>query len=181
MKRVGIKMYSYMKNYPTQNELKELFDYDPNTGNLLWKKEFKTRHIKIGDVAGCLSSDKTYKVIGLNRTKYQINYLVWIWHHGHDSITLDTKLKHTDENKLNTKIENLILIPQKILYKPVKISKNNKSGEKCIMYNSKSNTFSISIQIQRKNILTLDDAVLIRNEIISKLKIVQLYKNTALI
>lgn len=34
----------------TQERLKELFDYDAHTGNLIWK--VRRQRIKVGDVAG---------------------------------------------------------------------------------------------------------------------------------
>jgi hypothetical protein len=61
----------------TQSELKQLLDYDPNTGVFTWKVR-KTNKIQIGDKAGNLSC-KGYIVIAINQKSYKAHRLAWLY------------------------------------------------------------------------------------------------------
>ena len=52
----------------TQDELKEILDYDPETGVFRWKV-YKNQHTKIGDVAGTINSNG-YRFIKINGKSY---------------------------------------------------------------------------------------------------------------
>ena len=66
--------------YPSQSELKALFDYNPDTGVLTWKKP-KTNRVKIGDVASTLNSHGYLKV-GIGKNQYQVHRIIWIMNYG---------------------------------------------------------------------------------------------------
>jgi len=53
----------------TVDLLKHLFDYDKETGNLIWKVS-NTRSQKIGDIAGSFDSKIGYIRVGINGKKY---------------------------------------------------------------------------------------------------------------
>lgn len=103
----------YIREYPTQNRLKELFEYID--GHLVWKKrpreEFKTsqgfgsfnanRAGKVA-VAGKIGG---YWVTKINKTNYKTHRLIWIFVNG--DICIDDEIDHFDNDKLNYKIGNL--------------------------------------------------------------------------
>lgn len=64
----------------TQTRLKEILDYDPETGVFTWKVA-KARRVKIGDQAGC-SDSKGYLQIKIDGEKYLSHRLVWMYVHG---------------------------------------------------------------------------------------------------
>jgi hypothetical protein len=89
--------------------VRELLDYDPRTGNLIWKSrndnQFNSRFA--GKIAG-FTTQVGYWAIGINLgcgfKVYQAHRLVWLhqtgeWPHHH--------IDHLDRDKLNNRIENL--------------------------------------------------------------------------
>lgn len=60
--------------------IKELLQYDQNTGIFTWKKT-RGGNAKIGDVAGCLDKDG-YVRININSRKYGAHRLAWFYVHG---------------------------------------------------------------------------------------------------
>lgn len=64
----------------TQKRLKELFDYDADTGNLVWKVDRGTNKMT-GKVAGSLTRSG-YLAISIENRHHLAHRLVWLWHHG---------------------------------------------------------------------------------------------------
>ena len=107
-----------MKQYPSQDKLKELFDYDPE-GFLVWKERADVRGCVnarfAGEVAGCRgigtverdNGFKKYAEMRVNGKIYRQHVLVWIWHNG---IIPDKKtVTHKVGKVLTSKIEELVL------------------------------------------------------------------------
>lgn len=86
----------------TQARLKELFDYDPNTGSLVWKTA--RQGIKVGEVAGSINKVSGYRAIMVDGRAHRAHRLVWLWHHGKFP---DHEIDHVDRDKQNNRIENL--------------------------------------------------------------------------
>lgn len=92
----------------TQNELKELFEY--KDGSLIWKISRGNR-AKIGSVAGSYDNSTKYRQVRLNKKKFYIHRLIWIYHYG--EIENIYQVDHKDRNRLNNNIENLRLLTEK--------------------------------------------------------------------
>ena len=60
----------------TQEELKELLHYNPDTGVFTWVKPISKR-IKVGTVAGSDSHGST--IIVINKKRYRANRLAWLY------------------------------------------------------------------------------------------------------
>lgn len=70
----------------TANRVRELFDYKPETGQLIWKKyrplqKKKTggRPISEGDTAGYISTSDGYRYIGFDHQEILAHRLIWLW------------------------------------------------------------------------------------------------------
>ena len=87
------------KPYPTQGELRLLFDYQD--GDLVSKTDV-CRGRKKGDVVGTVAKDG-YRYVTLNKGKFLHHRLVWIWHNGEVPLILD----HINSNPSDNRIENL--------------------------------------------------------------------------
>lgn len=87
------------KTYPTQEELRLLFDYQE--GNLISKADVPRGRRK-GDVAGTICGDG-YRYVSIKGKKYLHHRLVWIWHNGEAPPILD----HINSDKADNRIENL--------------------------------------------------------------------------
>lgn len=85
----------------TQERLKELFDYNPETGNLVWK--VRRQRIKVGGVAGRVDN-QGYRRIRLDGRNYQAHRLVWLWHHGEWP---KYEIDHINRVRDDNRIENL--------------------------------------------------------------------------
>lgn len=91
------------KTHPlTAATVRELFDYNPATGDLIWRKD-RTGGTKAGDVAGSIKSSG-YRMVKINGTLYSAHRLVWAWHHGNWPTN---EIDHADRIPLNNRIENL--------------------------------------------------------------------------
>ena len=97
----------------TQAYVRECFDYDPATGNLIWRarpqRHFKNRHASAtnsglaGQVAGTLMSTQ-YRLVTLDRKTYLAHRLVWFWHHGRFPCQ---DMDHINRIRSDNRIENL--------------------------------------------------------------------------
>ena len=85
-------------NEPTEDLLKELFDYIED--NLYWKVDKGSA--KMGDLAGTIDA-YGYRVITINNKPYKAHRLIFIYHHGDVPEFLD----HIDGNPSNNDISNL--------------------------------------------------------------------------
>lgn len=98
-----------VKKHPTQEELREMFTYDPHTGRLVWKKIAYKSTAKVGEVAGSIircPAGSRWR-IGMARTIFFNARLVWIYHYG--DIPQDMQIDHKNQNTLDDRIENLRL------------------------------------------------------------------------
>ena len=85
----------------TQSYVQQLFDYNADTGVLLWKVS-KAHCIKIGSIAGCHNGNGRLRVL-IDRKKYYVHQIIWMYVYG----SFVRKLDHKDGNPLNNRIENL--------------------------------------------------------------------------
>lgn len=92
----------------TQNELRELFDY--KDGNLIWKISRGNR-ARVGSIAGSYDNSTKYRQVRLNKKKFYIHRLIWIYHYG--EIENIYQVDHKDRNRLNNNINNLRLLTEK--------------------------------------------------------------------
>ena len=84
-----------------QKRLRELFDYDHNTGHLI--RKIAPRGTRVGSIAGYVESHGG-RSITISRARYQAARLVWMYHHGEfPKAFIDHKNGDRDDNR----IENL--------------------------------------------------------------------------
>lgn len=128
----------------TQEKIHELFDY--RDGNLLWKKQLSPRG-KIGSVAGC-KQNTGYVIVGLFGGQVLAHRLVWMFFNKKCPDFLD----HIDGDKSNNRIENLR--PCTVVENGYnrKISANNKSGYKNVVWHKRDKMWQASITVNKKHI-----------------------------
>jgi outer membrane protein assembly factor BamB len=104
-------------DYPTQEELKNIFAYNKDTGKLHWKFRTKSSFSspaamhsfakRLGGKVAQTSIKEGVPSIVLSGKVYTTKTLVWIYHKG-DRPT--SRIICIDGDKMNTRIENLQLI-----------------------------------------------------------------------
>lgn len=90
---------------PSQEELKERLDYNPETGELRWKVSL-ANHVKVGSPAG-YAHGRGYLAVSINNAAYKAHRIIWMWWYGEDPGELE--VDHKDRVKSNNRINNLRL------------------------------------------------------------------------
>jgi hypothetical protein len=87
-------------------DVTQLFDYDYENGGLIYRTNRKgAGSNKIGQSAGTIQTNK-YRMVMINRKRYLIHRLVWLWHN--PNMSDKDVIGHLDGNKDNNRIDNLI-------------------------------------------------------------------------
>ena len=133
----------------TVDLLNHLFEYDKETGNLIWKIKPSSRghSVKVGDIAGTLKSHG-YLCVGINYNSYRAHRLIFLMHKGYLPKTID----HINGDKLDNRIENLRAATVGQNQHNRKTNANNTSGYKGVGWNKAQKKWTARITLERKNI-----------------------------
>ena len=112
----------------TQERVKELFAYNPNTGILTNRVD--RGKAKEGEIAGWVGI-RGYLQIGVDGTEYPVHQLIFIYHHGYLPENL---IGHRDRDKLNNRIENLVEVTKTCVVRNRGNLSTNTSGVKGVFY-----------------------------------------------
>jgi hypothetical protein len=150
----------------TQKELKEILNYNSESGIFTWKNIVKPARKKVGDVAGglCLG----YVVIGINGKIYRAHRLAWLYIYGKWP---NDQIDHVNGIKNDNRLCNLRECNQSKNNYNRKMQKNNTSGIKGVCKHK--DKWMVQFKIN-KNVMyfgTYDDiefAELVANEVRAK-------------
>ena len=152
--------------------LKSILEYNPITGNLIWKlrpvelfgssgshKAWNTRYS--GKFAGCNSQG--YVKLCINGSLYLAHRVCYFIFHGETPRYID----HIDGDGSNNKIENLRSVTIQENSKNIKIPKDNSSGFIGVSWNKGVNKWTANITSSGKDIYlgcfeNIEDAILAR-------------------
>lgn len=88
----------------TLERLKELFDYNPTTGDFTWRQQQGAA--RAGDIAGGVGPIG-YVYLSVDYEKIPAQRAAWFYHYG---VWPEQRVGRRDGDKLNTRIDNLFLI-----------------------------------------------------------------------
>jgi hypothetical protein len=88
----------------TQDDLKELLHYDPETGIFTWRLNKKGGGASIGKSAGSINKSDGYRYIKISQTSYSSHRLAWYYHTGQWPIG---QIDHINGNRTDNRIVNL--------------------------------------------------------------------------
>jgi hypothetical protein len=131
----------------TQKRLKEVLNYDPETGIFIWKKALSFR-VSAGDVAGYNRPDG-YVCIRINNTSYQCHRLAWMYVYGYFP---EGDIDHIDRTRNNNKIENLRESNRSCNIRNSGLRANNTSGIKGVTLNKSTGMWRSRIGSKSKEI-----------------------------
>lgn len=81
----------------TQERLRQLFSYDPDTG--LFTRIHPQKKCRVGDVAGCVAKNG-YITISVDVKKYYAHRLAWMYVHGYMPEQIDHKNRDRSDNRI---------------------------------------------------------------------------------
>jgi HNH endonuclease/AP2 domain len=132
----------------TTERLRELLEYDHETGIFTWKL---TRNGKAPrkSQAGHISKESGYCLLGIDRRLYRAHQLVWLWETGEWP---NSELDHINRNRSDNRFSNLRLATsrQNKVNGP-KLSTNT-SGFKGVSFNKQRNKWIAQIKVPGKNL-----------------------------
>jgi hypothetical protein len=126
-----------MKKTPSQDYLRECFDYDSETGSLRWRarpqEHFKNAQYWRAVNKRCAGSEAghalIYRIVSLNGVLYKAHRLIWKWMTGEEPPAV---LDHIDSDGLNNRWANLRQATSNENSFNRRIAKNNNTGVKGI-------------------------------------------------
>jgi len=91
-------------NYPSSERIRDLFNYDPDTGVLTWKMASSVYGERfVGKVAGSTNREG-YRTVKIDRCKYQVSWVVWIYVTGKEP---ENEIDHKNLNRGDDRFDNL--------------------------------------------------------------------------
>ena len=131
----------------TQCELKEVLDYNPDTGVFIWKKTVGNRAV-IGSVAGH-KNNNGYICIKINRKTYKAHRLAYLYMTGNFPENLIDHINHiTDDNRW-TNLRDATNSQNQ--FNKAK-HKNNTSGYKGVSWDTRNKKWRAKIKCMNKTI-----------------------------
>lgn len=128
----------------TQEHLKSLLTYDPDTGEFRWKVNIGAR-AKIGALAGSRNSEG-YTHIQIDRRKYRAHRLAWLYMFGEQPPEID----HINRIKHDNRLVNLRSVTHAENGQNQKRPVNNTSGHIGVDYHKRSQKWRARIKIDGK-------------------------------
>lgn len=143
----ALRVMAEFKALPPESILTELLDYNPVTGEFIWKQN-RGRMAKAGDKAGTIYSG--YLRIRVGSSQYFAHRLAWLIWHGKDPG--EYCIDHINGNKLDNRICNLRLCTHAENMRNRKINTNSSSGLKGVSFDKSKNRWRAVIKFQNKSI-----------------------------
>jgi hypothetical protein len=141
----------------TADRVRDLFDYDPDTG-VLTRKHFlnaKRKRVIGADKAG-------YIMVSVGGRSYGAHRIIWLWVHGSFP---KGQIDHIDGNPSNNRIANLRDVSRSENQKNTRLSQRNKFGVLGVCQMGR--TFRATVRANGKDVLlgafdSLEEAVAVR-------------------
>ncbi len=124
----------------TQERVRELFDYDSETGDLI--RRVKVANQPAGSVAGSVNA-KGHLNIQVDGKLYAAHRLVFLYHHG----WLPQEIDHENRVKTDNRIGNLRPATSSQNKGNIELLRNNSSGYRGVSRNARSGKWHAQIKI----------------------------------
>ena len=135
----------------TQKRVRELFDYDTETGLLMWK--VNRRRVKVGDVIKTVNS-AGYTTLEIESKSYLAHRIIWLWNYGYFP---ENDVDHINRVRADNRICNLREVSQSCNIHNSCVSTRNISGVKGVSVDKHGCHASIMIGGKQIHIKTVHD------------------------
>ena len=147
----------------TQERVKELFTYDPSTGNLY--RNIKAGKSKVGDIAGSLDTKSGYLKLTVDYKQTSNHRVIWLYIYGH----IPNYIDHINGDRKDNRLQNLREISVTENNRNKSISKNNKSGQNGVSFDTSRNKWIAAINFKEGlkhlgRFETLEEAIKVRQQ-----------------
>lgn len=126
----------------TQDELRQLFTYDRQTGRLYWKITSSNR-APAGSRAGTLHKPTGYRIVRVGKVFYREHRLVWLLKYG----LLPREIDHINGVRDDNRVENLRSVDRSGNNQNRAVQTNNTSGVTGVSYDKDRRTWAAYIKI----------------------------------
>lgn len=124
----------------TQERVRELFDYDPETGDLI--RRVNKANQTAGVAAGSVNA-RGHINVQVDGSLYAAHRIVFLWHHG----WLPAEIDHKNRVKTDNRIDNLRPATSSQNKGNIGLLRNNRSGYKGVSFNARSQKWHAQIKI----------------------------------
>jgi hypothetical protein len=139
----------------TQERLKHLLLYDPDTGVFTWRNPTSKKYV-LGDPVFSISRGG-YLRVGLDKRRYLLHRLAWLYVHGVFPVV---EIDHINQARTDNRLENLRLATRMQNAQNVLMRSNNKSGVKGVSWDVDRQRWRAQINIDgKRRYLGLFDSV----------------------
>lgn len=129
-----------MKEKLTQERLKEILHYDPDTG--LFTRIKNKKNVGSKNALGYLT------IFVLNK-QYLSHRLAWLYIYGYFP---ETDIDHIDQDKANNKLSNIRVVSRQCNMRNTHLQANNTSGIKGVAWHKPSNRWMVRIKVNKKEL-----------------------------
>lgn len=140
-----------MKALPSPEAIAERLDYNPLTGDLVWKpKQNASRNclqLRAGKAAGNID-DHGYRRITIENQKYWAHRLIWRLMTGEEPDMVD----HINGQRDDNRFENLRAADHAQNLQNRGAGKNSKTGVKGVHFHSETGTYRAQIMVRRQRL-----------------------------
>ena len=128
----------------TQERIKELFDFNEETGILTRKPSLRDK--KGGKVVGCLANHG-YLVVRIDYTLYLLHRIIWLYAYGY---LPEHQIDHINRNKCDNRLENLREATRSCNVRNTGLRSDNTSGIKGVYWHTQLKKWNPKIFSKRK-------------------------------
>jgi len=148
----------------TQQRLKELLHYCPETGLFTWRVD-RNKKTRAGDSAGTIRPDG-YIQISIDYKLYRAHRLAWLYVHGRWPVD---QLDHINHHRADNRIANLREATNSDNKKNQSLHSNNTSGVCGVLWHSRDKRWVAQVRVDNHNIhlgnfTDKDDAIAARRQ-----------------
>lgn len=131
----------------TQERVRELFDYDPETGSLSWRIS-PTNNVNIGDEVGCISD--WCRVANIGYRIYKVHRIIWLYVYGYFP---EHEIDHINRNPYDNRLCNLRESSHSCNCRNQKNRIDNTSGVKGVSWHKQAKRWRVRIFFNKKEYL----------------------------